>query len=563
MSSKKRPVVPKRDVFEVGRPVITVKDCILLLILTILFAIIVFINLGSHHVPETYGTYGKNTNTDLIIDFGDYIDVCKMHIFLGHESGRKIAISTYNEVTKEWIIIDDDFIITSAFDWNTADINYYLRYVGIVFLDDTADVNEIVFTAADGSILRPVNTDEYKELFDEEEYYPEYVTYMDGTYFDEIYHGRTAFEFIHHLKTYETTHPHIGKILISLGIRMFGMNPFGWRFSSAIMGILLIPFMYLFALRLTRKSLFAGITTLLTVADFMHFSLSREATIDAHVALFIIMMYYFMLAYLQEPDKDTKRAYTYLALSGISMGLGCGTKFTGVYAGLGLGIIFVIYTLKHFPKKTWKKLLVICVTFFMAVPALIYSLGFIPVVDGEKNLLTRVIVGTKSMFEYHSNLEATHYYGCPWYTWLYDGKPILESHEIVGDKISSISIMSNPLICWVIVPCIIYLAVRSFRKKDNKAAILIIAYLAQLVPWIPISRVLFIYHYYPALLFGILIIGYTISCIWNSYTSALIIIYLIAVLLAFVYFYPAFSGHPVSSECLTRLKWLKDWVITY
>lgn len=56
--------------------------------------------------------------------------------------------------------------------------------------------------------------------------YPEVKTYLTGTMFDEVYHGRTAYEFLHKLTTYETTHPHLGKILISFGIIAFGMNRF-------------------------------------------------------------------------------------------------------------------------------------------------------------------------------------------------------------------------------------------------------------------------------------------------------------------------------------------------
>lgn len=110
--------------------------------------------------------------------------------------------------------------------------------------------------------------------------YPEVKTYLTGTMFDEVYHGRTAYEFLHKLTTYETTHPHLGKILISFGIIAFGMNPFGWRFMSVIFGILIIPLMYLFAKKLFENSFIAAATTGLLVFDCMHYTLSRIATID-------------------------------------------------------------------------------------------------------------------------------------------------------------------------------------------------------------------------------------------------------------------------------------------
>ena len=69
-------------------------------------------------------------------------------------------------------------------------------------------------------------------LTDEPETVPLEATYENSTYFDEIYHARTAYEHILGLEPYENTHPTLGKLLISLGIRAFGMNPFGWRFMG-------------------------------------------------------------------------------------------------------------------------------------------------------------------------------------------------------------------------------------------------------------------------------------------------------------------------------------------
>ena len=80
-------------------------------------------------------------------------------------------------------------------------------------------------SASFGTVITPVADSRYDALFDEQEMYPEVKTYLTGTMFDEVYHGRTAYEFIHGLVTYETTHPQLGKVLIALGVRIFGMTP--------------------------------------------------------------------------------------------------------------------------------------------------------------------------------------------------------------------------------------------------------------------------------------------------------------------------------------------------
>lgn len=70
---------------------------------------------------------------------------------------------------------------------------------------------------------------------------------MNSTYFDEIYHARTAWEHLNGVYPYEITHPPLGKIIISIGIALFGMTPFGWRFSGTLFGVLMLPVIYIFA----------------------------------------------------------------------------------------------------------------------------------------------------------------------------------------------------------------------------------------------------------------------------------------------------------------------------
>lgn len=46
--------------------------------------------------------------------------------------------------------------------------------------------------------------------------------YLNSTYFDEIYHARTAYEHLHGMSAYEWTHPPLGKVTMMLGIQIFG-----------------------------------------------------------------------------------------------------------------------------------------------------------------------------------------------------------------------------------------------------------------------------------------------------------------------------------------------------
>lgn len=95
----------------------------------------------------------------------------------------------------------------------------------------------------------------------------------------------------------EMTHPPLGKILISIGIALFGMVPFGWRCVCALFGAMMVPLMYLFAWRIFRKTWAAVTATMLLCTECMHFTLSRIATLDIIIAFFILLMFYLMYCF--------------------------------------------------------------------------------------------------------------------------------------------------------------------------------------------------------------------------------------------------------------------------
>ena len=88
------------------------------------------------------------------------------------------------------------------------------------------------------------------------------------------------------LPVYETTHPPLGKDLIMVGIALFGMTAFGWRFAGTLFGVLLVPLAWCFVRRLTRKPWAAVTAGVLLALDFMRFSQSRLATIDVYGTIF-------------------------------------------------------------------------------------------------------------------------------------------------------------------------------------------------------------------------------------------------------------------------------------
>ena len=130
----------------------------------------------------------------------------------------------------------------SVFAWKQYALSTPGRYVRLTALDGSVTLNEAGLKYTDTPVVAAVTSQGpgAELLTDEQDVVPLETTYKNSTYFDEIYHARTAYEHILGLEPYENTHPTLGKLIISLGIRLFGMNPFGWRFMGALFGLSLI-----------------------------------------------------------------------------------------------------------------------------------------------------------------------------------------------------------------------------------------------------------------------------------------------------------------------------------
>ncbi len=473
---------------------------------------------------------------------------------------------------------------TQLFRWNDAELNLDngpVRYIRIVSGGEQY-LGEVVLYGADGEIL---STDEFtaapgcENLFDEQDTVPEKHTFRTGTYFDEIYHPRTALEMIRGIWPYEITHPPLGKAILSLGIRLFGMTPFGWRFMGVLFGILMLPVLYVFTKKLFRSTAASFCGTAIFAFDFMHYTQTRLATIDTYGVFFTLMMYMFMYFWLADDPARERRRLLWLGLAGASFGLGAASKWTCIYAGAGLGVIWLIYWIFQFVtrKKAARSEFILnaawCVLFFVGIPCLIYYVSYYSygisqgLKEGlgmffQKDYAQLVVDNQIYMWDYHSDLEASHPYSSRWYQWLVDARPILYYLEYFDDGTKSLfGAFTNPLVAWGGLCAMGGMVWLVIREQDKTALFILLGYLANLLPWVLVSRLTFAYHYFPCIVFLVLAITYLLADLrrrdgrWplslGGFTALSLGLFLL--------FYPVLSGHFVSQDYTTFfLKWFTD-----
>lgn len=84
-------------------------------------------------------------------------------------------------------------------------------------------------------------------------------------------------------------HPPLSKALMMLGIKIFGDNPLGWRFFSALSGSISVALLLLISYRFSRKIELALATALIYVGDVMTFNLTSIAMLDAPALMFLLL----------------------------------------------------------------------------------------------------------------------------------------------------------------------------------------------------------------------------------------------------------------------------------
>ena len=417
-----------------------------------------------------------------------------------------------------------------------------------------AQVFELALRDAGGALVPVTGGD---ALFDEPAAVPDAISQLNSMYFDEIYHGRTGYELLHGLTVYETTHPPLGKDLIMLGITIFGMNGFGWRASGALFGVLLVPLAWCFARRLTRRPWVGATAGCLLTLDFMRFAQSRLATIDIYATFFILLSAHCMVWYCQSVlENGVTRSLRPMALGGVAFGLGCAAKWTGIYAGIGLAVLYlgVLYA-RYRQKKPgfWREFRTAAaggVVFYVLLPFVIYLASYLPYLWHDPTFGLRDWWDCQQyMFWYHSTLEATHPFESRWYTWLLGLRPVWyyqNTHLAAGLK-GSIAGLGGPVIWLCGLGSVLLLFWRQVSGRGTRAgAGVLILYTAQLAPWMLVARCTFLYHYFPSSMFCLAAIALVLGRASDQRFAQKVALGMCAVSLAlFVVYYPALSGLPV------------------
>ena len=346
--------------------------------------------------------------------------------------------------------------------------------------------------------------------------------------------------------------PEVGKELIAIGEWLFGLNSFGWRFSSAVFGSLAILLMCRIARRMTRSTLLGCLAGLLMALDGLEFVLSRTGILDIFLMFFILAAFGCIVI-----DRDASRSALadgvarraggdagprlglrkWHVACGILLGLAVGTKWIAAWYIIGFAGLVIAWEigarraagLPSFVRGAFREALWLPLT-FIVIPLVVYvatwsnwlftSTGYYRNYGQTHGVTTPVISALYSLYEYHLQaigfglgLSTRHpYQSQPW-DWLLITRPVAFYYESYRGPVASaqnycpssgctgpswsqeVLAIGTPLIWWSAMLALVFCLGWWLLHRDWRAGAVLLGVLAGWGPWWPlVTRTKFYYY---------------------------------------------------------------------
>jgi 4-amino-4-deoxy-L-arabinose transferase-like glycosyltransferase len=161
-----------------------------------------------------------------------------------------------------------------------------------------------------------------------------------------------------------------------------------------------------------------------------------------------------------------------------------------------------------------------------AIPLAVYVISYLPWLALGNRLTESWPPGntgqtlldlTRSMYDYHNGLRATHAASSPFWAWPLDLKPVwFYQDSFAGNTAAAIYDAGNMIAWWLSIPAMIFVAAQAFRRRSLALGLVFVAFAFQWMPWARIDRATFQYHYYAAVPFLLIALAYFIAELRNG-----------------------------------------------
>jgi dolichyl-phosphate-mannose-protein mannosyltransferase len=393
-------------------------------------------------------------------------------------------------------------------------------------------------------------------------------------------------------------------------------STFSYRWMNALFGSFIPPVVAAVAYQLNRRMSYAFLAALFISLDGLFLVDSRYALNNIFLIFFGLLG---QLLVLIASKNEQRRSRLLMLGAGISFGASVACKWNGLWFLLGIYLLLALANI-------WKRItansnepsiltntfldelatidLIDIIGTLVIVPIVIYSVLWIPHLI--QNPTPNFINVQWAILNYHENVgnsSEIHPYCTSWYDWPLLSRALAYHYDqYKPNYFYDVHAMGNPLLWWLSLASVISFAwivasnfwlilnrlidrliiskvrklvveefnFRSLRDLNiNQVSVplfIAVNYAVNLLPWVKVTRCLFIYHYMGAILFAIMGLAWMVdtglrsgSRLWQA--AGLTTIFGVAG--AFVFWAPIYLGLSISKTDLSyRLWdfWIFNWI---
>jgi Gpi18-like mannosyltransferase len=336
--------------------------------------------------------------------------------------------------------------------------------------------------------------------------------------FDEVHFVGQARKYLH-AESFLDPHPPMAKMIIALGIWLFGDHSWSWRIGNATLGTILVGVTYLLGRRMFKERLGATLAAGFVLLDGFFLVDSRIACIDIVYLTFAAISYVLLFRFLQTSTPEGKRKV--LIAMGVSLGICLGSKLyiPAIACVLCAGMVaYDVWETSVGDTNEYRALHAIgAVTTLASVTAILYLTTFF------MHYALGWWGGISDLFDYYKQVvwyensvaSATHPYASPWWSWPMMLRPVAYWQHFPNEgKVSTVWGGGNPLIWWGALTGMTFNGIYVLERPSKARVFMLAGYLGYFLMWVWIGRTLFLYHYMPAVYLGFLALAAVLAECW-------------------------------------------------